>query len=70
MAIVRQAVRIDVVSPSLTYLGRAAIGSSEGDPVWSISQITTTGTVTSILYSSGNTAYSSVWANRASLSYS
>ena len=69
MALIRQAVRIDEVSTVLTYIGRATIGSLDTDPVWSIMQITVVGTVTSILYSGGTTEYSSVWADRASLSY-
>ncbi len=62
--------RIDEVSSSLTYIGEAAVGVSESDPKWRIFRITVSGTVTSIQYANGNTNWNSVWADRASLSYS
>lgn len=62
--------RIDEVSSSLTYIGEAAVGANENDPIWRISRITTLGPVTKIEYANGNTSWNSVWTNRASYSYS
>ena len=62
--------RIDEVSSSLTYIGEAAVGADESKPVWRIQRITVTGSVTSIQYANGSTAWNNVWTDRASLSYS
>lgn len=62
--------RIDEVSSSLTYIGEAAVGTLDSDPKWRIQRITVSGAVTSIHYANGNTAWNSVWDDRASYSYS
>lgn len=58
----------DANSPTL-YLGEAAPGSAETDPVWRIQRIDTTGIV-SFKWAGGSSAFNQVWANRTSLTYS
>ena len=67
---VAKATRIDEVSSSLTYIGEAAVGTLESSPNWRISRITVSGSQTKIEYANGNTAWNSVWDDRASYSYS
>lgn len=62
--------RIDAVDSSTTYIGSAPVGSSESAATWRIIKIVVSGSVTSIKYAGGNTDVDSVWADRASLSYS
>lgn len=62
-------IRLDEVSSSVTYVGRAAIGSSEAAAVWSIMKIGVSGTVTSITYADSDLEFDNIWANRASLTY-
>ena len=62
--------RVDEVSSSLTYIGEAAVGADETKPVWRISRITVSGSVTSVHYANGSTSWNSAWADRASLTYS
>lgn len=61
---------VDEASASVIYVGKAAIGSATSAAVWRISKITTSGTVTQIMWADGDTASDNVWDNRASLSYS
>lgn len=56
---------IDIASSSLTYVGEAPRGSLTSAAVWLITQINTSGSVTSIKTS----ASLSIWDNRASLTY-
>jgi hypothetical protein len=67
---VEQSMRIDEASATVTYVGVAAIASSEGGAVWKIKRITITGNVTDVKYADGNANYDNIWTNRASLSYS
>lgn len=60
---------IDEVSPTLTYVGEAPIGATSSMAVWRIFRIQVTGTETKIQYAGGNTAWNSVWDDRASLTY-
>jgi hypothetical protein len=55
---------------SITYVGQAAIGSSESDPVWRIRRITDTAGNLTLEYVDGNAEWDSVWDNRAGYSYS
>lgn len=56
-------------SGSVTYVGKAAIGSSSASSVWQIKKIDeTSGTV--ITWADGNSSFDNIWDNRASLTYS
>lgn len=61
--------RVDEVSKTLIYLGKAAIASSEASAVWQIQRITISGSVTTTLWADGNSNYDNIWNNRASLTY-
>lgn len=58
---------IDEASASVTYVGTAAISSATSSAVWKIKKLTTSGTVTSILFADGNANYDNVWDDRASI---
>lgn len=60
--------KIDETS-SATYIGIAAPGSATSTASWRVQQITTSGTVTSILLADGNKLFDNIWDNRAALSY-
>lgn len=62
--------RVDDASATVTYIGKAAVGSANGSAVWQISRMTVSGTVTTIEYADGNISFDNVWDNRAALSYS
>lgn len=61
----------DQVDSTTAYLGNAAVGSSQASAVWSIQKLvfTPAGGVT-ITWANGNSGFSNIWNNRASLSYS
>lgn len=62
------ALRVDEASATVTYIGKAAIGSSSGQSLWQISKIdTTSGTV--ITWADSNDSFDNVWDDRASLTY-
>lgn len=54
------------------YLGRALIGSVSSQAVWQIRKLTYTGGgfLTSILFANGSLAYTAIWDDRATLTYS
>lgn len=54
------------------YIGLAAPGSTTSSPVWQIRKFTYdgSGNLLSVLYAGGTAAYTSVYDDRASLSYS
>lgn len=60
----------DVVSSTVTYLGKAACGASTSQAVWQIIKLTTdaNGGIT-ISYANGTPHYDNIWTNRASLTY-
>ena len=62
--------KIDEPDSSTTYIGNAAISSSTASGVWQIKKISVSGTVTTISWAGGTDAFSNIWDNRASLSYS
>lgn len=64
-----EALRIDEVTSTLTYLGYANLGANDNDAVWKIKRIQQIGTVTTINYADGNKLFDNVWNNRASLNY-
>jgi hypothetical protein len=61
---------IDEASSTITYVGKAAIGSATSAASWKIKKIETTGTITAITFAGGSGNYTNIWDNRASLSYS
>lgn len=66
-----EATRVDVASSTITYVGKAPVGTAEGSAAWKIYRLTTNaeGDVTTE-YAGGTTTYNKVWTNRAGLSYS
>jgi hypothetical protein len=64
------ATRVDEATATITYVGRAKIGSLPSDAVWQIQRITISGTQTIIEWASGNSSFDKIWNNRSSLSYS
>jgi len=65
-----QAVRLDVVSSTVTYVGKAVVGASTAAAVWKVFRMTTAsdGDLT-IEYADGDADFDNVWDNRAGLSY-
>jgi hypothetical protein len=62
---------VDEASATVTYVGKAAIGSSQASAVWQIAKITESGTtVTTVTWADGNSSFDNVWTARAGLSYS
>lgn len=61
----------DVPSNTVMYIGKASIGSATSASVWRIMKLVTdaNGGIT-LTYAQGSPAYTNVWDNRASLSYS
>jgi hypothetical protein len=63
------AVRIDEVSSTLSYVGKALTGSATSSAVWQVFKLDTTAGLI-ITYADGNDLFDNIWDNRASLSYS
>jgi hypothetical protein len=62
--------RIDVASSTVTYVGKAKVGSSEGDPVWRIQKIISNAEGDmSILFVDGKSDSNSTWNDRAMYAY-
>lgn len=61
--------RVDEVSPTVIYLGKAAPGSSVTAPVWQVKKIEIIGTELIITYPDGVDTFNSVWNSRASYTY-
>lgn len=62
---------LDVASSTITYLGKAPVGTSTASAAWKVSRLTTasSGGIT-IEYAGGSAAYSNVWNSRAGFTYS
>ena len=65
----RLTVRLDEVSDTLFYVGKALIGASESNSVWQVVRYTTTGVILKSEYANGNEAFDQVWNDRATLTY-
>lgn len=65
----RLTVRLDEVSDTLFYVGKALIGSIDSNSTWQIVRYTTTGSILKSEYSNGSEAFDQVWNNRATLTY-
>lgn len=65
-----EATRLDVVSSTVSYLGKAVPSSLTSAAVWKISRLTSTagGNITTEYVDNGK--YTQIWDDRASLSYS
>jgi hypothetical protein len=60
---------VDEASASTTYLGEAVVGTATSAASWRVRKIVVSGTVTSIQWAS-SAAWTQIWDNRASLTYS
>ena len=67
---VDERVEIDEVDSDTTYIGLAKMGADTSNEVWLILKITTTDTVTSIVFADGDPDYNNEWDERANLDYS
>ena len=61
--------KVDMVSDTLLYVGKAAAGSPTADSVWQIRQIDLTGNDVDIKYAGGVGTYNFSWDGRASHTY-
>lgn len=64
------AARLDKVSSTLFYGGKAVPGSITSDPVWQIQKILLIGDDVEITWADGNGNFDNIWDDRLSLSYS
>ena len=60
----------DYVSATTSYLGEALPGSLTSDARWRIKLLTITGPDVATTWANGNSAFSNIWDNHLSLSYS
>lgn len=66
-----QAVQLDIASSTVTYIGKAPVGTATGAAGWKVSKLTSNAEGDlAITYADGNASYDNVWDNRAALSYS
>jgi hypothetical protein len=65
----RLTVRLDQVSDTLFYVGKALIGKVDADANWLIIRYTQTGSVLMSEYANGSEAFDQVWNDRATLTY-
>ena len=59
----------DDVSPTLTYVGKAAVTASEEGAAWSIARYTISGSRGHVKFAVGSSTRVAIWADRASLTY-
>jgi hypothetical protein len=64
------ALKMDEVSASVTYIGKARIGTATSAASWQIQKLGVSGTVTTITWADGDASFNNVWDDRAGLSYS
>lgn len=62
-------IRLHEVSPFLSYLGKAAVGSLETDPVWQIAKLETIAGIFGIMYPEGEFNFGYVWEDHEALTY-
>lgn len=64
------ATKIDTTTTSgVTYIGKAAIGSTGAQPVWQIKKLDTNTISLDKTWADGNDSFDNVWDDRAGLSY-
>lgn len=62
---------VDEASATVTYVGKAKLGTAQASALWQIFKITESGsTITTITWADGNSNFDNVWNDRASLTYS
>ncbi len=61
--------RIDEVSDTVTYIGKAIPGSDNDEAVWQIKKMVIDGNETSIEWADGEASFDKVWDDRTSLTY-
>lgn len=54
---------------TITYLGKAKLGTATSDAAWQIRRINFSGTTNTFQYANGSRRYDQIWDNRASLTY-
>lgn len=65
----RLTVRLDEVSDTLFYVGKAEIGKVDSDANWLIIKYSTTGNILKSEYANGVELFNQVWNDRATLTY-
>lgn len=61
----------EVASATVSYYGKAVVGTAKGSALWQIQRHTSTAEGNlSIEWADGEAEYDNIWDNRASLSYS
>ena len=63
------ATRFDDAGSSISYIGKATIGSATSDPVWQIQKMDETGGDVVITWADGDDSFNNIWDNRSSLTY-
>ena len=69
-ALTEFALRLDEVSPTVSYVGEAAPGTLDSEPKWRIKRLDTSGSDLDITWANGAAEFVHVWNNRAALTYS
>ena len=62
--------KVEKVDSATTYIGVAQIGTSAASAGWQIYKVTVSGTVTSIEWAEGTDAFTNIWNDRATYTYS
>ena len=60
---------IDVVSATITYVGKAQASASRTTACWQVMRVYTQDTITCIQFYNGDAGYRGVWDQRASATY-
>lgn len=60
---------VDEASPTVTYVGEAAIGTPETAPNWRIKKLEQVGSQLKIKFAEGSSNWNAVWNDRSSLTY-
>lgn len=63
------AIRLDEVSDTLFYVGKAEVGRLDSGAQWQIVRYTTTGSILKGEYANGSESFDQVWNDRATLTY-
>jgi len=61
--------KVDETPSGKTYIGEAAIGSHDIDPVWRIKRINDQGNLTTIKWANGNGNFDNQWSQRITIEY-
>lgn len=62
--------KIDEASATISYIGKAAIGSTDSSAAWQIQRLTESGSLFAVEWAGGDALFDKVWNNRTLLSYS